>query len=380
MTSSHTSESFAPEPISSCRGCGGGDLKPVLDLGDQPVCDHFPALADAGPDPRWPLALTLCGDCALLQLDHSSPAPEEPLAVTSATVQRHASRVVARLLDRLPLPAQGLGVREFSSAHGGAWREDLLAAGCLEVPDEADLVIDNHSIIHSEDLLTELRRRAAAVGADGYLAIEFHHALAQLRQTQFDTVRHGHPVYFSLHSWQAACRRVGFSVVDVWEEDIYGGCLVVVARRGEHPASAEVQAVLAEERAAGATSPAGYAGFAERTATILADLRGYLQAASEQGCTVTAYGAGSKSCTLLGVLGATRTDLPMIADLAPGKQGRRIPGTDIPIVSPQDLVQAAPDDVLILTWDIAEEVIGQLRGLGLTEARFTVPMPSLRTL
>lgn len=362
--------------LTRCRGCGGEQLAQVLDLGEQPACDHFPPLADPAPDPRWPLGLVLCEQCALLQLDHSSPAPEEPLAVESATLLRHAHAVTGRLLERIGA-APGLAVREFSSHHGGSWLEALSEAGCRPVDSDAELVIDNHSIIHAEDLEAELAERVAALGADGLLAIEFHHALAQLEQVQFDTVRHGHPLYFTLHSWAAACRRHGLSVVDAWTEDVFGGCLVVLARVGEHPMSAAAQAVLDAENAAQATSPHGYQGFSDTTTTTVEALRAHVAAARAAGRTVAAYGAGSKACTMLGVAGLTRDDLPMVADLAPGKHGRRIPGAGIPIVAPEELVAAAPDDVVVLTWDIAPEVVAQLRRAGLTRARYVVPLPQL---
>ncbi len=398
----HAAAHPAATPVTACRGCGSTDLTRVLDLGAQSACDHFPPADDPGPDPRWPLGLVLCGSCALLQLDHDSPAPEEPLAVESATLQRHAVEVVDRLLTRLDLPA-GFAYREFASHHGGAWDAALAAAGGRAVAADAALVIDNQSIIHAEDLEPQLAQRAAALADDGLLVIEFHHALRQLLDAQFDTVRHGHPLYFSLHSWAAACERHGLRVVDAWAEDVFGGCLVVVARRATAEPreqegtpstadtadtpdtaatpttgpSAAVEEILAAERAADAADPAGYAALAEHMAATIAQLRAHLAQARAQGRRVAAYGAGSKAVTFLGVAGLDCGDLACVADLAPGKHGRRVPGTDIPIVSPADLVAAAPDDVVILTWDIAAEVVAQLRAAGL-HARYIVPMPALR--
>lgn len=362
--------------IAACRGCASEDLSPVLDLGEQPACDYFPPVDDPGVDPRWPLGLVLCQACSLLQLDHSSPAPEEPLAVESATILAHARSVTQKVLERVGA-TPGLRVREFSSHHGGSWLDTLTAAGCVVVDSGADLVLDNHSIIHAENLEAELAERVAALSDEGALVIEFHHALAQLVHAQFDTVRHGHPLYFSLHSWAAACRRHGLSVVDAWPEDVFGGCLVVVARRGEHEPNDAVRAVLDAERDAGATSPIGYEGLASATAATVAALRDHVVAARAAGRSVAAYGAGSKACTMLGVAGMTSADLPMVADLATGKHGRRIPGTGIRIVSPAELVASAPDDVVVLTWDIAPEVVAQLRGAGLGDTRFVVPLPRL---
>lgn len=362
--------------LAVCRGCGSGDLTVVLDLGRQPACDHFPASADPGPDPRWPLALALCGDCALVQLDHVSPVPEEPLAVESATLKQHAVDASERLLQRMP-SSMGLRVREFASHHGGSWAPALVAAGCRLVERDADLVIDNQSIIHAEDLEAELATRVAALADDGILAIEFHHALRQLIDAQFDTVRHGHPLYFSLHSWAAACRRHGLTVVDAWTEDVFGGCLVALARRGDHEPNDNVKRILTSEGEAAATTTAGYARLADRATRTVAELRGHLEQSRAAGHTIVAYGAGSKAVTFLGVAGIDSESIPLVADLSPSKQGRRVPGTGIGIVSPADLIAARPDEVVILTWDIADEVVAQLRAAGL-DARYVVPMPSLR--
>ncbi|MEP7160904.1 MAG: class I SAM-dependent methyltransferase [Dermatophilaceae bacterium] len=383
--------SAAAIPITVCRGCGSRRLTRVLDLGEQPACDHFPPVDDPAPDPRWPLALTMCADCALVQLDHVSPAPEEPLAVESATLKNHARDASRTVLSRLGLPP-GSTVREFASHHGGSWVAELTAAGCVVLDGatahggtagdgRADLVVDNQSIIHAEDLEAQLAQRVAALADDGVLVIEFHHALQQLVQGQFDTARHGHPLSFSLTSWANACRRHGLEVVDAWPEDVFGGCLIVAARRaGRGSVHCDVADILAREREAGVTNPERYTELDRLRRRTSADFVAHLERARSAGRRVVAYGAGSKACTLLGVTGVGADLLPMVADLSPAKHGRRVPGVGIPIVSPEELVAVAPDEVMILTWDIAAEVIAQLRAMGLTGARFFVPLPRLAEL
>lgn len=365
-------------PILTCRGCGGDRLEQVLDLGRQSACDHFPPADDPGPDPRWPLGLTMCRSCALVQLDHVSPPEEEALAVESATLRRHAEEVTTRILDRVALPERPR-VREFSSHHGGSWIEAWRTRGAEEVGTDADLVIDNQSIIHSERMDADLAERVAALGEDGALVIEFHHALRQVGGGQFDTVRHGHPLYFSLHAWSAACERHGLVVVDAWAEEVFGGCLLAVARRagsGCEP-SGTVAEILTAEKDAGITDPTGYALLRDLAQTVRTDVVGHLQEAKDTGRTIAAYGAGSKACTFLGAAAIGPDLLPYTADLSPAKQGRRMPGVGVPIVSPDELVRQAPEEVLILTWDIADEVVTQLRRAG-SNARFVVPLPKLR--
>lgn len=364
--------------IEACRGCCSRDLRLVLDLGDQPACDYFPPIDAPTPDPRWPLALVMCADCGLVQLDHRSPAPEEPLAVESATLKQHAVEVSRRLCESLDLGA-GTRVREFSSHHGGSWLAPLLERGCDAVDQgTADVVIDNHSIIHAEDLETELAVRVAAMSPGGYLVIEFHHALAQLEQGQFDTVRHGHPLYFSLTAWRNACQRHGLEVVAAWPEDVFGGCLVVVATHATATTTTEhVEGIQRREQERGAANPVRYAELNQLARRSAAAFTNHLRQAADAGRRVVAYGAGSKAVTFLGVAGVDIADLPLVADLSRDKHGRRIPGAGIPIVSPEDLVAARPDEVMIMTWDIATEVMTQLRGMGLSEAAYYVPLPAL---
>lgn len=366
--------------ITRCRGCGGADLVKVLDLGLQSACDHFPPADSHAVDPRWPLGLVWCRDCTLCQLTHSSPVAEAPLAVESATMQQHAREVSERVVQATGLRPGALAV-EFSSEHGGSWHDGLAAAG-LELRPEgpADLVIDNHSLIHDEDLSAAVARRAAALRTDGWLAIEFHHALSQVEQAQFDTVRHGHPVYLSLHAWRAVCAEHGLAVVDAWDEPVYGGCLVVLARPGLHEPGPRVARILAAEERAGLVDGSAYARFAARAAAMITGVRDHLTEAAEEGLTVIGYGAGSKTCTLLGAAEVGPQLLSAVADLSPAKNGRRIPGVGVPIISAEDLVRAEPDEVFIMAWDIASEVVEQLRGAGLRDTRYVVSMPTIHEI
>ena len=295
----------------------------------------------------------------------------------SATLKRHAVEVSRRLCDRLGL-GTGTRVREFDSHHGGSWLSALAERGCDAVDHGlADVVIDNQSIIHAEDLEPALAERVTALASGGYLVIEFHHALAQLEQGQFDTARHGHPLYFSLTSWRNACRRHGLEVVDAWREDVFGGCLVVVAAQAPATPNRHVQEILQREAEAGAADPVRYARLDDLARRTVAEFTAHLHDASAAGRRLAAYGAGSKAVTFLGVAGVGPESLPMVADLSVAKHGRRIPGAGIPIVSPEALVAARPDEVMILTWDIADEVMAQLRGMGLAEAAYYVPLPTL---
>lgn len=354
----------------------------ILDLGDLPACDDFPpADSDPAGDGRWPLGLRWCPQCTLVQLSHTSPGPETPLAATSRTAREHAVHMAAALRDSSETQG-GATLREFGSAHGGHWADELERVGFTATEAAADLVVDNHGLIHAEDLDAALAERVAALADGGVLAIEFHHALAQITGNQIDTIRHGHPVYLSLTAWQHACARHGLVVVDAWPEPVYGGCLVVLARRGGESTTRtpSVDLVLAQERAAGLDREEGYRRWGAAVTGLRRAVLDHLDTARAGGRTVLGYGAGSKAVTFLGVTGVDVSLLPVVADASPDKQGRRIAGTSIEVVAPRDLLAHDPDEVLLLTWDIAAEVTEQLRAAGLTRADLTVALPEVQLI
>lgn len=373
--------------VVGCRVCGEGPLVAVLDFAEQPACDYFPAVDDPRPDPRWPLTLALCSPCGLVQLNHISPVPEPPRAVESRTMLAHADAVGKRIAVRTGLPT-GSTALELASHHGGSWTGSLAAQGLLVIETGlADLVVDNHSIIHEENTDGAFADRAAHVAPGGWLAIEFHHALSQVTEGQFDTIRHGHPVYLSLSALDRLARRHGLLVVDAWPEPVYGGCLVALMRRsadlptgGSAAQSAGAAMILEQEKAAHLDQPSGYANLTLQARRACTDLRTHLERAQRSSRRVLAYGAGSKACTLLCVAGIDVDLLAAVADLAPDKHGRRMPGTSIPVISPSELVARRPDEVLVLTWDIAPEIVAQLHDMGLTGVDFVVPMPVLEQI
>lgn len=366
--------------VTHCRSCRSDRLVAILDLGDLPACDDFPPAASApSDDGRWPLGLRWCPECALVQLSHTSPGPETPLATTSRTAHEHATHMAGAL--RGAPGTRGLTtVHEFGSAHGGHWSEALERVGFTTATGPADVVVDNHGLIHDEDLDAALRRRVDALAPGGVLAIEFHHVLAQIAGRQVDTIRHGHPVYLSLTAWRHACARHGLVVVDAWPEPVYGGCLVVLARRGDAstPREPSVDRLLARERAAGLDDEGGYRHWRDVVTDVRRSVRSHLVEARDAGRTVLGYGAGSKAVTFLGVSGVDASLLPAVADASADKQGRRIAGTAIEVVSPEELVSRDPDEVLVLTWDIAPEVTAQLRAAGLSRADLTVALPRVQ--
>lgn len=362
-----------------CRGCGSADTTRVVDLGKQPAADLFPLADDAGEDPRWPLELWLCTDCTLVQLGPVEPLlPEPPLAVESATSLAHAESSVKEILRDYPELA-GSVVAEFASHHGGSWLDHLRAAGCRTADngERADLVVDVHGIAHEPAVGEMLRIRADRLTPGGLLVLEFHHLLPLFLGNQFDTIRHGHWSYFSLGAVGKLAARYGLALESVRQVDLFGGSLQVMLR---HEAAtdgpdAAVTGLLAEETAAGIDDPERLSALQSHAMTTAAAVHDFLTRYAEEGRTVLGYGAPSKAPVMLGISGVGTDLLPFTVDAAPGKHGRRIPGVGVPIRPVDELRAARPDVVLILTWDIADEVISQLEDGGGWGATYVVPLP-----
>lgn len=355
----------------------------VVDLGPQPAADYFPPASTPGDDPRWPLELWFCRTCTLVQLGPVEPLlPEPPLAIESATSVEHAAASVRDIVRDHPELA-GVTVAEFASHHGGSWIPDLLAVGCRTVGDgeRAHLVVDVHGLAHEPAIGRSLAERVERLAPGGLLVLEFHHLLPLLVDSQFDTVRHGHWSYLSLGALSRLAALLGLAVASVRQVPLFGGSLQVMLRHtgadgGLELTDASVKAVLDDEAAAGVDDPDRLGGLhaaAHRSATALHD---YLVDQQHQGRTVLGYGAPSKAPVLLDVSRVGPDLLPFTVDAAPGKHGRRIPGCGVPIRPVDDLRAARPDVVLILTWDIADEVISQLEADGGWGAQYLVPMPA----
>ena len=363
----------------ACRGCGDPGTWRAVDLGQQPASDDFPTVGSEGPDDRWPLELWCCPTCALVQLGPVHALLEEPVrAVESETSRRHARRVVEALLADRSWLAGGT-VKEFASHHGGSWLDALQEHGCRPIHDgtPATLVVDAHALAHEQDVRGCLAERCASLASEGLLVLEHHHLLPLVQQGQFDTVRHGHWSYLSLTAVDRLAADHGLQVVRAIAEPVFGGSLRVVLghRSAGHPVDASVPRILAEEHAAGLHDGSGLRTFGSRAQASARALRSFLTEQRAAGRTVLAYGAPSKAAVMLGLSSVGPDLLEFTVDAAPLKHGLAIPGGRVPIRPVDDLLAARPDVVLVLTWDIADEVVHQLESRGGWGAEYVVPLP-----
>ncbi|OBF27890.1 transferase [Mycobacterium sp. ACS4331] len=349
--------------MNSCRACQDPRLARVLDLGRVPAADHFPcADAPVGADEaRHALAMDLCLRCGLAQLADDDTVPDEPRGVEPQALRDQAEAAVGLAQESGWL--RGRTVIEFGSPHGGTWLPLLAQRGftALSGPSRgaADVVLDSFGIMHEPDQQAAFLERAASMAADGVLLLQYQSITAILGQRQWNALRHGHFAYYSLTALTPLLASVGLHVHTAWDFDLYGGTQLIAASRGSRRPDATVRRTLAAESALGVTEPSAFSPLQASADEQVTTLRTWLQEESRSGRTVLAYGAASRAVSLFSRAGLDSTLLAAVADAAPAKQGRRMPGTDIPIISPAELVARAPDHVYLTVPDMLAEVDAQ---------------------
>jgi C-methyltransferase C-terminal domain/Putative zinc binding domain/Methyltransferase domain len=346
----------------SCRACRGSAGHLVLDLGEQPPCDYFPPSGDPGPDPVYPLQMWLCSSCGLAQLLADPTVPEEPRGTEPAALVAQAADAVERVVATGWLPERGV-VAEYGSPHGGSWL-GLLADRRL-VPaardQQADVILDCFGLMHAADQRGALAERADRLAPGGLLLLQYHSLNTILRCGQWNALRHGHYAYYSTAALIAMLAEVGFSPVTAWPFDLYGGTVLLAARRdtdrkAEWEADAVVTSLLDDDNRVGVCDPRAFSGLQHQVLARAKALHDWLAAERSAGCTVLGYGAASRAVALLRQAQVDRTLLPAVVDASPAKQGLRMPGTDIPVADTTQLARLRPGAVLLFVADLMAEV------------------------
>ncbi|WP_194818890.1 methyltransferase domain-containing protein [Nocardia sp. XZ_19_385] len=336
----------------ACRGCRGDALHPILDLGKVPAADHFPptdAPIDAS-ETAHPLRMDFCVECGLAQLAEDDTRAEEPRGVEPQALRDQAADAVERVAGLL----RGRTVREFGSPHGGTWVPLLTSRGFSEVSGTAEVVLDCFGIMHEPDQRAAFAERAAATAPGGILLLQYHSLATIVAAGQWNSLRHGHFAYYSLSALRRLLADAEMSAIATWEFDLYGGTVLLAAVHGDAEPDDSVRATLSAE--ARHLDLAALQRLQQVTDTHAHALRTWLEAQSAQGLRVYAYGAASRAVALFSLAGVHRGLITAVADASPAKQGRRMPGTDVPIVSPDELLAAQPDSVLLTLPDLLPEV------------------------
>lgn len=384
-----------------CRHCGLPLEHAVIDLGHQPPSNAYLTPAQlAVPEVTYPLKVFVCMGCWLVQLPAHAAAEElftpdyAYFSSTSSSWRAHAERFVSVAVEGLELgpasqvvelasndgyllqyvqqrgipclgiepthataeAARALGIATIERFFGVALAEELVAEGKA-----ADLVVANNVLAHVPDINDFVAGIARLLKPDGRASIEFPHLLRLLEGNQFDTIYHEHYSYLSLRVVQRIAKVAGLDVVDVEEIPTHGGSLRVwLASQGSADATEAVERVLAAETSAGLESLEAYQGFQQRAESAKHSLLEFLLQARHEGKTVLGYGAAAKGNTLLNYAGVRADLLPAVADRALSKQGKLLPGSHIPVISPEQLAAQNPDVLLVLPWNLISELRQQL--------------------
>jgi hypothetical protein len=401
-----------------CRLCGADLAETFVDLGMSPLCESYvPEERTDSAEVFYPLHVRICASCLLVQLP-AYVAGEDIysdylyFSSYSDSWVAHAKRYAERMIDELGLTSDSL-VTEVASNDGYLLQHFVQAgipvlgvepaANIATVARErgirtevhflgaetgtelagrigrADLVAANNVFAHVPDVRGFSAGLRALVKDTGLVTIEVPHLLRLIEQRQFDTIYHEHYQYYTLLTASKVLETAGLRVVDVEELSTHGGSLRIHARPVEVAGepSAQVKSVLSDEEAAGLHTLAGHAGFADEVFQIKADLLSFLIQARRDGKVVAGYGAPGKGNTLLNHCGIRSDLLHFTTDRSPYKQGMYLPGTHIPILEPEQLAQAKPDYILLLPWNLREELTEQLKYVREWDARLVVAIPAL---
>jgi hypothetical protein len=346
-----------------CRACHAQSGHLVLNLGKQPACDHFPTYDDLEPDPVYPLQMWLCDSCRLAQLLDDTTVPEEPRGAEPAALVAQAQDAVRRVAAAGLLPPGGR-VIEYGSPHGGSWLGLLTERGLSPVRDggKADVILDCFGMMHAADQAAALAERASRLAPGGVLLLQYHSLHTIVRDGQWNALRHGHYAYYSTTALSRMLTGAGLVARTSWQFTLYGGTVLLAATRAgdsslDHRVpDHSVEELLASEARAGITDPSVVSSLQAAVSTRVNGLRNWLTTMRDDGKTVLGYSAASRAAALL-CSGGVRSDLlPAIADASPAKHGRRMPGTDIPIVNPAELAAREPDAVVLFVPDLMDEV------------------------
>ncbi len=341
--------------MNACRACGGTGLRRVLDLGNMPAADNFP-MASEPIRPResdHALAMDLCAGCGLAQLARDDTVISEPRGIEPQALRDQAVDAVRRVAEAGWL--RGSTVREFGSPHGGTWLPLLAARGFAQA-EVADVVLDSFGVMHEPDQRAGFALRARTTAPGGVLLVQFPSLMTMVTLGQWNALRHGHFGYYSLTALAELLAMTGMSLATAWEFDLYGGTILAAAVHGRAEADDRAAAILQREKDFGVTDPAVVGRLQQAAESHAAALRDWLESQARDGLAVYGYGAGSRVPALFRIAGVDRSLLRAIADASPAKQGRRIPGTDVAIISPEQLVAAEPDRVLLTLPDLYDEV------------------------
>jgi hypothetical protein len=406
----------------ACRFCAAPLERTFVDLGMSPLCESYvPVERISAMEPFYPLHARICERCLLVQLEEFVAADEifteyAYFSSYSDSWVAHARAYVEMAARRFGLDADSLvielasndgyllqhvverGIRALGvepAANVAVAARDRgvetvveffgreLAGRLVAQGHQADLLVANNVMAHVPDLNDFVGGMAPLLAAHGVVTIEVPHLVRLVEGNQFDTIYHEHFCYFSFLTASRVLAAHGLDVFDVDDLATHGGSLRIYAQHrssGRQPVTPRVEALAERERALGFGTLKGHGGFARRVEETKWRLLEFLIARRREGSRIAGYGAPGKGNTLLNYCGIRTDLLDFTVDRNPYKQGQFLPGTHIPIRHPEALEEARPDFILILPWNLREEIADQLSYTREWGARLVVPIPEVEVL
>ncbi|MDP2239870.1 MAG: class I SAM-dependent methyltransferase [Burkholderiales bacterium] len=405
-----------------CRFCGSPLSLSFADLGMSPLSNAYLKPGQLSKmEPFYPLHAWVCESCFLVQLEEFE-SPEHIFSdyayfsSFSDSWLDHARRFTDQVAKRFALDASSfvveiasndgyllqyfvsrgvpvLGIEPAANVAAEAERKgvptlvkffgtrtalDLKAAG-----KQVDLLIGNNVLAHVPGLNDFVAGMEILLKPGGVISMEFPHLLRLMEENQFDTIYHEHFSYFSFLVVERVFAKHGLTIFDMEEIPTHGGSLRIFAKRASNsalPVAERVSALRRREQAAGLDHADTYRAFAERVKATKRLLLRFLIDAREAGKHVVGYGAPAKGNTLLNYCGVRTDLLEYTVDRSPHKQGHFLPGTHIPVYAPEKIRETRPDYVLILPWNLKNEIVEQMAEVRSWGGKFVVPIPQVKVL
>lgn len=403
-----------------CRHCGSEISLTLIDLGSAPPSNAYLTRVTIRRPEKWfPLKVLVCESCWLVQAEAYSRAAElfnDEYAYFSSFSDywlKHSEHYVSTMVDRFGLTSDSLvievasndgyllqyvkqrgirclGIEPTASTASAARLKGIetieeffgasLADSLVNQGMQADLMVANNVLAHVPDINDFAKGFSSLLKPQGVATFEFPHLMHLIEGNQFDTIYHEHFSYLSFATVVQIFKANGLSVFDVEELDTHGGSIRVFAQRnglGMHPVNKNVTKLLNREAAVGMNHTSYYKDFQPHADKVKNDFLAFLLEAKQTGKKVAGYGAAAKGNTLLNYAGVRPDLLPYVVDRNPSKQNKFMPGSRIPIVAEDQLRQTRPDYVVILPWNLREEVMVQLNYIREWGGRFVTSVPVL---
>lgn len=401
--------------MKKCLGCSKVLPPAFLDLGNTPLANSYlEPNSDSLDEAVFPLAVVFCPECYLVQLSETVPPAKMftdylYFSSYSDSFLAHARTMCDSLTERFNLGRGSrvleiasndgyllqyfkfkgipvLGVEPASNIAEESRRRGIETLNCFFGPQavgeilssfgSVDLIIGNNVLAHVPAINEFLASATACLKKSGCAVFEFPHVQELLLKTEFDTIYHEHVFYYSLHALKHLADRAGLEIFDVSRQNVHGGTLRVFLRRASGMEVADsVKAMLDEEFAAGLTCSVTYAAFSDRVVALKRDLRRILKDLKSSGKKICAYGAPAKGNTLLNYCDIGTDVIEFTVDRSPHKQNKLLPGTRIPIRGPAEILVSKPEYLLILPWNIQDEIMRQMVHIRTWGGKFLIPIP-----